>query len=411
MKSYIKKQNNKTYLFFETGAGEEIDKVAAGMLENNNVSGMLSFSFVQFDDKCVVKYDISNLTPVSEYLNECMKKEKIISVIDTILEVYSDAENYLIEPQSIILDCDRIFLNREDDSIKLAVMPVLNKNFGNPELGVFLKNLICRVKFDSTENCDYIGKMLGYLNSSKDFSLSDFRYIVYEQKNADMDNIISDDQDENIIYETEEDITESDTINTDSEVPAFVLKKPQTGKKDPESSFRLPLDFYADDEDEAEENEIKKSLFSKIFKENKNKNKSRKKESENNGKVQVQYCDKNGEVVDETEYSNGTMIIGRESKKKSFLLRLKNNERIFLNGDSLRIGTEKKSVDYCIKDNCAVSRVHAEIIHKDDSYYLVDNDSTNHTFLNEQKIKSKYEMKLQNKSRIRLADEEFIFYS
>ena len=105
------------------------------------------------------------------------------------------------------------------------------------------------------------------------------------------------------------------------------------------------------------------------------------------------------------------MIIGRESKKKSFLLRLKNNEKIFLNGDSLRIGTEKKSVDYCIKDNCAVSRVHAEIIHKDDSYYLVDNDSTNHTFLNEQKIKSKYEMKLQNKSRIRLADEEFIFYS
>ena len=97
--------------------------------------------------------------------------------------------------------------------------------------------------------------------------------------------------------------------------------------------------------------------------------------------------------------------------KKTFLLRVSNNEKIIIKGNKFRIGTEKKSVDYCIKDNCAVSRMHAEIIHKNNSYFIVDNNSTNHTFINEQEIRSKREMRLQNRSRIKLADEEFIFYS
>ena len=120
----------------------------------------------------------------------------------------------------------------------------------------------------------------------------------------------------------------------------------------------------------------------------------------------VQYCDSNGEIVSE----NDTVLLN-ERRKKTFLLRVSNNEKIIIRGNRLRIGTEEKSVDYCIADNCAVSRMHAEIIHRNNSYFIVDNNSTNHTFINEQEIRSKREMKLQSKSRIKLADEEFIFYS
>jgi len=67
-------------------------------------------------------------------------------------------------------------------------------------------------------------------------------------------------------------------------------------------------------------------------------------------------------------------------------------------------------VDYYISDNNAVSRTHADIVSKEDAYFIIDNNSTNHTYLNEHMIKSLSEMKLQDKSRIRLANEEFIFY-
>ena len=88
----------------------------------------------------------------------------------------------------------------------------------------------------------------------------------------------------------------------------------------------------------------------------------------------------------------------------------KNNERIFIKKNNFKIGTEKKSVDYCITDNTAVSRMHAKIVKKNDIYFIVDNNSTNHTYLNDHAIKENFEMRLQDKSRIKLADEEFVFY-
>lgn len=416
MKNYITNLDKKTYMVFETGSGEQIDKVAQGMLDNNNIPGILPFMVSQFNERITAKYDITSLITVSELLDECIRKDKLIYMIDTILNVYSEAENYLIDPDSIILDCDKIFCDKLSGELFLIIMPVLDKNTGNPALNVFLKNLICRVKFDSTENCDYIGKMLGYLNSGKDFSLMDFRYIVAEQIGGvpvmGSYAVFSDDITKDSFDPVTDQAHQSESQKENE--PVIMIKKPQTDRDDESiHEFKLPLDFYADDEDK-EELKNKKSIFSKIFKESKNKNKSKKKEPDfSDEKLSVQYCDKNGEIIDEKEYDNSTVLLNSDNKSlgKTFLLRVKNNEKILLKGKSLRIGTEKKSVDYCIRDNCAVSRLHAEILFKNNSYFIIDNNSTNHTYINEKEIESKHEMKLQNKSRIRLADEEFVFYT
>ena len=65
------------------------------------------------------------------------------------------------------------------------------------------------------------------------------------------------------------------------------------------------------------------------------------------------------------------------------------------------------TVNYCISDNCAVSRMHADIINKKGVLYIVDNNSTNHTYLDDQLLKGKKEYRLKNDSLITLADEEF----
>lgn len=65
------------------------------------------------------------------------------------------------------------------------------------------------------------------------------------------------------------------------------------------------------------------------------------------------------------------------------LLRNKNNEIINLTKPVFRIGKEKSYVDYFVSDNTAVSRSHANIITRGNKYYIVDTNSTNHTFVNE----------------------------
>ena len=430
MKNYIETQDKIKYLVFEVDVSDKIDTIAVGMLENNIIDGIIPFSISQFDDKITIRYDITQFITMSELIDEYMSREKILSVIDNILSVYSGVEDYFIESESLQLDCDKIFYTKKDESVHMICLPVMNKNIGNPDLNVFLKSLICRLKFDSTENCDYIGKMLGYLNSSNDFIVSDFVYIVDSQKKPGIPVICALEEKENTADKPsgtipDQAIPKQIKQKKEGEKPEYTLNKPQLTKKnisaekeesedDPELGFKLPLDFYADDEENSEEIKNKEGIFSKLFKEQKSKGKLKKKEEqETSEKIKVHYCDENGEVYNEEELKNQKTPVkqkNEKTEKKTFLLRMKNNEKIMLEKNKFKIGTDKKTVDYCINDNHAVSRTHAEIHKKNGCYYLVDNESTNHTYLNEHEIQSNSEIKLQNKSRIKFANEEFIFY-
>jgi len=102
-------------------------------------------------------------------------------------------------------------------------------------------------------------------------------------------------------------------------------------------------------------------------------------------------------------------VIQQEVKLQPYLIRAKNNERIALNKPVFRIGKEKSYVDYFISDNTAISRSHANVISRDDEYFVVDTNSTNHTYVNGMMIQSNVETKIVDGAKIRLANEEFEF--
>lgn len=91
------------------------------------------------------------------------------------------------------------------------------------------------------------------------------------------------------------------------------------------------------------------------------------------------------------------------------LIRTKNNERINLNKPVFRIGKERSYVDYFVSDNTAISRSHANIVNREGEYFVVDTNSTNHTYVDGIMIQSNVEMKLAHNMKIRLANEEFEF--
>ena len=78
-------------------------------------------------------------------------------------------------------------------------------------------------------------------------------------------------------------------------------------------------------------------------------------------------------------------------------------------GQFQRIGKERSYVDYFIGDNTAISRSHANIITRDGVYFIVDTNSTNHTFVNGTMIQSNVETTITHGDTIRLANEDFEF--
>lgn len=91
------------------------------------------------------------------------------------------------------------------------------------------------------------------------------------------------------------------------------------------------------------------------------------------------------------------------------LFRLRTEEEIGINKPVFRLGKEKSYVDYFVSDNNAVSRSHADIVTRENSYYVVDLNSKNHTYINDQRINAHAETEIQSGDILRLGNEEFIF--
>jgi len=103
------------------------------------------------------------------------------------------------------------------------------------------------------------------------------------------------------------------------------------------------------------------------------------------------------------------LTIMRESIKTVFLLRKSNNEIIEINKTIFRIGRKQDVCDYVIADNASISRNHADIILKNDQYYIIDNRSANKTFVNKSEIPPAKEILINYEDEIKLGTECFIF--
>lgn len=107
-----------------------------------------------------------------------------------------------------------------------------------------------------------------------------------------------------------------------------------------------------------------------------------------------------------------TTVLGSSAapvKNDPHLIRSKNNEKIPLNKPVFRIGKERSYVDYFISDNTAISRGHANIVDHNGEFFVVDTNSTNHTYVNGAMIQPGVETKLSHGDKVRLANEDFEF--
>ncbi len=93
-----------------------------------------------------------------------------------------------------------------------------------------------------------------------------------------------------------------------------------------------------------------------------------------------------------------------------YLIRSSNGESVVLSKAVFRVGKDRDFVDYCINDNSAISRRHANFMVRNGDIFIIDTNSTNHTYVNGVMIRSNTEVKLTHGDEIRLANEDFMLY-
>ena len=173
-------QGTNTYLVYQIAAGDEVDTMSLGMLTNNKITGLIPAIFTQMDKNRFIKYNVSAKVSVKQFFSGVVNKKRLVGVFTGIVNAMMSAEEYMINPANILLDLDYIYTDVSTCETNLICLPIIEEEEKTPDLGFLFKSIVFSTQFDQTENCDYVAKILNYLNSSPIFSLEDFKKILNE---------------------------------------------------------------------------------------------------------------------------------------------------------------------------------------------------------------------------------------
>ena len=488
-----------TYLVYSVEPDDVLDTMSLGMLTNNKIPGLASTFFMQMDSTRFVKYNVSSRVTAKEFLSGAVNKKRLLGVFQGIARAMLSAEDYMISSGSILLDLNYIFTDVSTCDTVLVCLP-LEQAEQTRDIGAFLKEIMFNTQFDQTENCDYVAKIINYLNSTPRFSLPDFNQLLVgleketpqgqaipappvkhkEPAATDVPPVSRTPQQK--MMEAAAPNPQADAAGRQAKL--HVPQPPQPVKQPMVQPVAQPA---AEQKAPASTQQKKVSLFSLMMhysKENAALYKAQKEETkqakaEKKGKTekpavspqapggfaipgqppqtfkppvqqsatapasgpasapapipvptptptptptpvstpaafgapQVNFGETT--VLRKAAAGETTVLSALQQEPNKFaphLLRVKTKEKIALNKPVFRVGKERSYVDYFVGDNTAVSRGHANFITREQDVFVVDTNSTNHTFVNGEMIPSNTEHKLENGDMVKLANEEFEFH-
>lgn len=520
-------QGTNTYLVYSIQNNDVIDSMSLGMLTNNKIAGLAPTLFMQMDSAKYIKYNVSAKISVKQFFNGAVNKKRLVGVFSGIVDGFLSSEDYMIDPSTIILDLDYIFTDVSTCDTSLICLPISDTESVSKDIGAFFKNIMFTTQFDQTENCDYVAKIMNFLNSAPIFSLADFKKLLDDIKDesngasavkeqpsvtAQQHKVIDTQKvtqvssqqiqqpvvqqpaaqqtvQQPISQQPSVQVTAPNSVNPQIQVrPAQAnLVRPVANQTTPQgptdgekkiSMLNLLMHYSKENaaaykaQKAAKKGQVAVPTQAPVPQPKKVASASFAVPGAPNGnpgfaipgqpapavqtaipqpkteltqpKVQttvvpqvdavqptVQQSQPAAQTVYTPPVSQGqpmnfgeTTVLGgakigettvlnagmqQQPKPTPHLIRIKNNEKIMLNKPVFRIGKEKSYVDYFIGDNTAVSRSHANIVTREGQYFIVDTNSTNHTFVNGTMIQSNVETEIAHGDKIRLGNEDFEF--
>lgn len=448
-------QGSNTFLVYSMGMTERIDSLIAGMAANNKIPGVLAPGFVQNNTDRRLKYNISSKISLEQYFSGSVKKRQIIGVLKSITLSLIMAEKYLMTEDSFLLDDRYIFMDVGQAEGYLLCFPVERDMTGQPRYYDFVRRLIYGIKFEETENCAYVATVMNYINRKESFSPEGFLHML--------EGLEGEKKAETVLRQDREDRKER--------VPIQPIIHTQNIQMTTANMFQIPQNAQAEagmlsvaeiPETAVGEKEAlveKKASFKALFGKKNKKEKKQKPEKQKKGAqksmgfqipgtasqpstpvgqqtqsgqqgqifpqpTSTQYVSsQEPEKLEEEDFGNTVMMGENEDGvtvmagsgisevtgvRQVVLTRLRNGQKMTIDKEIFRIGKSSSFVDFYIGDNRTVSRSHADILLQEQGVYIQDNNSMNHTYVNEKMVLAGERIPLSDGDKIRLSDEEFL---
>ncbi len=493
------------FLTYDVDNEAVLDEEVLDFLEDEEPKGLVPIIFEEGEESDTFSYDITNKIRLCELSNQEINAEMVLKVMRGVVLSFIDMGEYRVPLSYLVLNRNYIYIN-SDYEVEFICVP-LEEMQEDVDLNMFLRNFVASLRFESSENGDYVARLLSYINNTAIFNLRNMLalvedlmdacgveipedtsadiYVDYQEVEDEEVAVTEEPMEEDLTTEelVEETVTEEvvdDDVDMDSETADTAFEETEDFAEVEESedfeeteeleAFEEAADQEEMDsaeeeiveeeveeqvaepepevpvvEDEIEEVIQKKSKkatfktkeaeiptvvmeddFDEFIAEKEREEKEAQHEESGlkirkNIKVNrasvvksnqddIMDTEETSESYDETSEPVAPVKKPVEVPKANpYLIRVNTEERIMITKQNFKVGKASMGVDYTVKGNGAVSRVHAVITCKDDIYYIKDNKSTNHTVVNGKILEDGENEALTNDCKIILGDEEFVF--
>ena len=172
-------QGTNTYLVYRFQPEDKIDTLSIGMISNNNIKGVASLVYTQLNTDKFVKFNVSSMITLEQFLKGTVNKKRLMGVFKNICETMLEAEEYMLDAESFLWNTDSIYVDVSTNETAMICLPVLERQ-NVLDIKMFFKQIMFETKFDDSEDCSYIAKIVNFLNSTGIFSIDGFKQELEE---------------------------------------------------------------------------------------------------------------------------------------------------------------------------------------------------------------------------------------
>lgn len=430
-------QHNKPYemtLMYELYEDSEFDKKASKVISQSPLFAESKMN------KEVFYYNITNKTSLRKYLNLGMDKDTMLYMIRKLISADDFFEENELDKRYLLFDADLILVDKESEELTFITVPAVNHGMIVKPLRIFIRELLASAVYEENENLDYVGRLISFINANKNMSKQELENVL-GMIEASSSQTVSESQQAEVTEETPAEIKVTNVETVSNSVENAVAESPYTQAVSEAAEPVQTNDVNA--ADVAHENLPELDIPEIIVEDNAQKEEApvipeiiipdamniteestpvqMDIEAEDNARRETEARVQAEEETEERARREAKAKAQAEAEENArqeamhvkktvpYLVRTKSQEMVEIDKDEFKIGKIPGMADFLLSDNPAVSRMHAIIHHIDGSYYVCDNYSTNHTYLNGERLEAGKNYLLIHGAKLAFANDEFTF--
>ncbi len=416
-------EQQETFIVCRLYSEEKTEPGLVELLRRQELAGIAGLAACQTGVEPILRFRLHGRVPLSARLRDSLSRQQLQQIIGALATICSSLEDYLLDPQWLILDENYLFVvdrneNRgleiggqsgENIGIELEAVylplvkrsekemqaqaggstAVIGKTFD--PLGEFLRRLLPGLRLADQEGLMLWAGLMQFVHSRAVIAPAELLDLIVDcEKIADM------------------------TVRTSPNVSEIPQR--QERREDIQRQCR---DFYRAEQTPAVPTPEKsggslrgqrlrgrwpglKTIWSKL-----SALRPGRKRTEIQKTASISDWLETGAVGStETMLLHDSYLIGGSAAR---LVRERTHECFLLDKPKQRLGKGSRGVDILIENNASISRCHAEVRLEAGGYTLTDLASTNHTYVNGRRLSPHKSEPIRPGDVIRLADEDFYF--